>query len=286
MVESETLPSARRLPYFDILLGRFGRGDKDLEDSFGRHVHWGYWSDPAAADGSIEDFQRAAEALTQLIISTAGLTDGMRVLDVGCGFGGTIASLDERFERMDLTGLNLDERQLSRARRQVQAREGNRIRFVQGDACRLPFADGSFDAVLAVECLFHFPSRRAFFAEACRVLRPGGTLALSDFLVPDQESLAVRIERALARPLLTLLFGPLHEARVADLDTMAHSCGLEPCERVDITRTTLPTYPVLQRLVLARGPLGLPAALLVALTADAQRRGVFRYQVRSFRKPG
>jgi SAM-dependent methyltransferase len=283
MADSESLPAAR-LPYFDILLGRFGRGDKDLEDSFGRHVHWGYWSDPTSADGSIEDYQRAAEALTQLILTTAGVSDGMRVLDVGCGFGGTIASLDERFRRMDLTGLNLDERQLRRARRLVHASEGNRIRFVHGDACRLPFADGSFDVVLAVECLFHFPSRHSFFAEARRVLRPGGRLALSDFLVPDQDSLPARIERALARPLLSLLFGPLHEACEGDLDAMAHSCGLEPCERIDISRTTLPTYPVLQRLALARGPLGLPAALVVARTADAQRRGLFRYQVRSFRR--
>jgi erythromycin 3''-O-methyltransferase len=51
---------------------------------------------------------------------------------------------------------------------------------VNGDATRLPFADGSFDGVISVEAAFHFPSRARFFAEAYRVLRPGGVLTMSD----------------------------------------------------------------------------------------------------------
>ena len=106
----------------------------------------------------------------------------MRVLDAGCGFGGTLACLQDRVERLDLTGLNIDPRQLQRAQKLVQPRPGSSLRFVAGDACALPFADASFDRVLAVECIFHFPSRAAFLAEVRRVLRPGGVLVLSDFV--------------------------------------------------------------------------------------------------------
>ena len=51
------------------------------------------------------------------------------------------------------------------------------------DAVRLPFADGSLDGIISVEAAFHFRSRKAFFAECYRVLRPGGVLSMSDIAV-------------------------------------------------------------------------------------------------------
>lgn len=171
-----------KLPYFDVVLEKFRQGDPEMLELFGRHLHYGYWDDPGLADGSEADFVRAAENLCQRIFSVAKVQDGLRILDVGCGFGGTLASINERFDRVELVGLNIDRRQLERAKQQVQARSSNSIEFVEGNACALPFADGSFDVVLAVECIFHFPSRLQFMQEARRVLRPGGRLALTDFV--------------------------------------------------------------------------------------------------------
>jgi ubiquinone/menaquinone biosynthesis C-methylase UbiE len=169
------------LPYFDLLLEEFGKQNPDALEAFGRHVHWGYWDYPAAADGSISDFSRAAERLSRRVCDAGNVGNNQRILDCGCGFGGTIASLNERFSNLQLVGLNIDDRQIARAREQVKPQNNNQIEFIQGNACELPFEDNSFDVVLAVECIFHFPSREQFVREARRVLKPGGTLAISDF---------------------------------------------------------------------------------------------------------
>ena len=128
------------------------------------------------------DFIAAMQQMNGVLLEAGKLTDGQRLLDVGCGFGGTIRQINAGHSDMHLTGLNIDPRQLAAAEAQTTAANGNHIAWVEADACQLPFEDNSFDRVLAVECIFHFPSRARFLAEAARVLKPGGRLAVSDFL--------------------------------------------------------------------------------------------------------
>lgn len=239
----------RGLPYFDFLLNEIGRGDAELTKAFGRHVHWGYWPDAGRADASIEDFAAAAEGLCCRVCDAAGVARDMRVLDAGCGLGGTLASLNDRYDGLALAGLNIDPRQLHRARNQVTVRDGNRLALITADAGRLPFADGCFDVVVAVESIFHFPSRKRFLREAYRVLRPGGRLALSDF-----------VPRGITFPLLILLFlyfrrsikkfyGECDAAcTLARYRSLAQRAGFSSVAHDDITMNTLPTYDALARL--------------------------------------
>lgn len=157
------------LPYFDLLLEHRAEPAARV---FERYVHWGYWANPASATRDLGEFAAAMERLNTEIVDAARPADGQAVLDAGCGFGGTLASLQRRFKSTDLTGVNIDPRQLKLARLQVPG-----PRFIEGDACALPLPDASFDRVLAVECIFHFPSRAKFLREAARVLKPGGLLA-------------------------------------------------------------------------------------------------------------
>ena len=122
-------------------------------------MHWGYWENPAKIE------------------------DTLAVLDVGCGFGGTLTSLQTKWQGLNLTGLNIDARQLEVAKKHVP-----NATFIEGDACALPFKEALFDRVLAVECIFHFPSRLKFFQEAARVLNPSGRISLSDFIPRKQDS--------------------------------------------------------------------------------------------------
>jgi cyclopropane fatty-acyl-phospholipid synthase-like methyltransferase len=234
-------------PYFDDLLARLEKGDATARTAFGRHVHWGFWPDPQRADGTAQDYAAAAERLCRLVCDAAHIADGMRILDVGCGFGGTIASLNEGFHNLDMTGVNIDPRQLARAARTIVPQNGNRIRFVEADACALDFAPGSFDAVLAVECIFHFGSRTEFFRGAARALRPGGHLALSDF-VPPPDALAALAARDPGQDEATrITYGRINvSCALDDYRRLAEQVGMTLTASRDVTDGTMPTYAFLQ----------------------------------------
>ena len=85
-----------RLPYIDLLLRELQGGAPEALALLGRHIHLGYWADPAQADGSFKDFAAAAERLSWMVCEAGGVQNGQRILDVGCGIGGTVASLNER----------------------------------------------------------------------------------------------------------------------------------------------------------------------------------------------
>jgi erythromycin 3''-O-methyltransferase len=135
-------------------------------------LNLGLWQ----GDGS--DPSEAPVAVRRLVTHLAAdLPHGGDVLDVGNGLGAQDPLIAEVASTRSLTVLNLTYSQLRAGRaRLIEAGAG----AVSGDACRMPFADGRFDGVISVEAAFHFASRRRFFAEAFRVLRPGGVLTMSD----------------------------------------------------------------------------------------------------------
>ena len=102
------------------------------------------------------------------------------MLDVGCGTGELLRMVGERFPETTRTGLDLSAEMLSVARHKL----GEGVELVQGDAERLPFADGAFDVVLCCDSFHHYPNPRAVLAQFARVLQPGGILLLGECTAP------------------------------------------------------------------------------------------------------
>ena len=268
------------LPYFDYLLAVLKEGNTAVEKSFGRHVHWGYWETPKLASLTSEDFGQAAENLCAEVCAAASVQNGLKLLDVGCGFGGTIAHINERFSGMDLVGLNLDERQLQRARELVKPLADNRLEFQQGNACTLPFPDQSFDVVMAVECIFHFPDRKQFFKEAYRVLKPDGYLALSDFVASKQlrPFTKLRLHHFGFYGKCNLEFGTQQYRQLA----AETQFNIEVAR--NITANTLPTYSYLRRLARQESGASLSAVFETLSAELLSKLGLLHYFIYGFRK--
>jgi SAM-dependent methyltransferase len=273
-------------PYFEQLLARLEARDPATTAAFGRHVHWGYWEQSVEEVASAEEYGQAAEQLCLAVLDRADISDGKRVLDVGCGFGGTIACLNDRYADLHLTGLNIDPRQLERARSLIVADNSNVIEFVEGDAAELPFADGSFDGVLAVECAFHF-DRERFLAEVGRVLRPGGTLAISDFVPSERAVEYIEAMNLESNESVRWAYGKIDLTwSVSRYRDYAVNCGMTLVETRDITANTLPTYAYLEASVKGWMEEADLEKFLKAtkLLEKASRRGLIGYQILKFEK--
>lgn len=111
-------------------------------------------------------------------VATQADLRGKTVLEVSCGHGGGASWLARTLQPAAYTGLDLNPSGIAFCRRRHRV---DGLTFVRGDAEHLPFADGTFDAVVNVEASHCYPNFPRFLAEVARVLRPGGRFLYADF---------------------------------------------------------------------------------------------------------
>jgi tocopherol O-methyltransferase len=176
--------------------------DPFYRELWGEHLHHGYW-----ATGH-ESAAVAVRALVDLVATQAGVHAGSDVCDVGCGYGGTAHALAREFGAR-VVGYTLSPAQYEvavvgrsgiPAATQAAARgpaaeraagttgaatDGGPLQFVLGDWLANDLPAGTFDAVIAIESTEHMADKQRFFAEAARVLRPGGRLVVCAWLAAE-----------------------------------------------------------------------------------------------------
>jgi tocopherol O-methyltransferase len=181
------------------------------EQVWGEHMHHGYYG----PDGNLKKDRRQAQIdLIEELLGWAGvpsekaLCESYRILDVGCGIGGSTLYLTQKFSsiadnklKLDggidregsrspapnktgasvkATGITLSPVQANRATERAKIADAqSNVNFLVADALNMPFPDESFDLVWSLESGEHMPDKIKFLQECCRVLKPGGTLILA-----------------------------------------------------------------------------------------------------------
>ena len=127
-----------------------------------------------SADGYERLMGRWSRMLAVPFIEFAGVADGERILDVGCGTGSLTFALPQAAEVGEVAAIDFSPVFVAEAQRR---NTDPRITIAQGDACAIPFPDGRFDRALALLVLHFVPQADQAVAEMRRVVRPGGVVA-------------------------------------------------------------------------------------------------------------
>ncbi|MFN2494796.1 MAG: cyclopropane-fatty-acyl-phospholipid synthase family protein [Pseudonocardiaceae bacterium] len=187
-----------------------------------------------------------------MLAGRVSIQPGERVLDAGCGVGGSSLWLAQQ-RGASVVGITPVASQVAMARRYAAARGlTGRVQFEQADYAATSFVDASFDVVWALESLCHAPSKAAFYREAARLLRPGGRVIVAEY---------VRTARPVDPTGERLLHEWLDGWAIPDIDSpdehLSHlaAAGFTDARLDDVTAHTRPSLRRLYRMAYYTFPL-------------------------------
>jgi len=196
---------------------------------WGEHLHHGYW---IRGDESKEVAQLQ---LVEHLAKLANVKPGCRVLDIGCGFGGSSLYLAKHYGA-SATGITISAVQVEMASR-AAAKANLVAKFLLMDAEDMHFSQ-PFDLLWSVESISHYQDPRNFFVSAAKFLRPGGAFALTDWF--RKENLSPAEKRKFIEPIEKGMFVELYE--MGDYADFLHSSGLRIVHRQMLTSNCAKTW--------------------------------------------
>lgn len=220
---------ARTNRYREFVRAYYDRMSTIYEAVWGPSFHFAYFE--SAMEPS------TAMRRTELAIAQrGGFNASMTLLDVGCGIGGPAISIAEQVGA-SVVGIDLSPVNVATARDRARSAALARVRFEVADAMELPFPNESFSGVYSLESGCHTPDKRAFVAEAVRVLRAGGRLVFSDWLAGENldargAALVEQVCRGFALPSLVTLAEMERHVRDAGC-TVIECCDLSAAGAIE-----------------------------------------------------
>lgn len=148
---------------------------------WGDHIHHGYW---IQGDESKEE---AEINLVKLLIEKSGIREDAKILDVGCGVGGSSIYLTKNLGAK-LTGITLSSVQVDIANRNANE-NGVNVEFVQCDAENF-HRQNEYDAIWSIEAISHFDNQETFFANIAESVKKAGIIAVIDWFKAENLSSA------------------------------------------------------------------------------------------------
>ncbi len=209
----------------------------------------------------------ALERQNALVAELLEPTPADRLLEAGCGTGGSSIWLGQRFGSQ-VCGVTLCERQAALAARYAQARGvADRVRFIANDFTCSGFRDLAFTGIFASESVCHVERKELFIAEAFRLLRPGGRLVVIDAFVTGAR-LDDREQRLLSDWCDGWAVPGLATANA--FDAALRAAGFEQVRFLDLTSYILPSA----RRVFAWGAVGVPVLRVLSAVGVAAKSQV------------
>ncbi len=149
----------------------------DLNNSLA--IHYGYW------DEKVKSFPESLLRMNEVMIETAGIKPTDKVLDAGCGVGGSSIFMASVLG-CNVTGITLSKRQVQQANENAAKKNvAELVNFKAINYSATDFPDASFDVVWGCESICYADDKEKFIKEAYRLLKPGGRLVVADGFVTD-----------------------------------------------------------------------------------------------------
>ncbi len=213
--------------------------DHFYREVWGDHVHHGLW---LRGD---ETRERAVEQLAELVAQNAQAGEGVRICDIGCGYGATARVLAGR--GAEVTAMTISPAQFAVAEER-QAGNSN-PKFLLGDWLENELPAESFDAAVAIESSEHMPDLGRFFQQAHRVLRADGRLVICAWL--SAKAPGPRAQKWLLEPICREGRMP-QMGNAQDYEMLGERAGFRLLQMEDITKNVARTWPAIVRRLLAK----------------------------------